>query len=226
MISDNQNKYEIKEVDVRNLKGTKLRTAVLFENQKPLPLLEIEPNNKIKYLGYLQILHDLDYLKNCLIYLYQNVDKQDINFLKKAVWQALIVNYAKCFVKADGRKVKLEPTIVFEKSNNDLLNTHKELMELRHQYVAHSGVNNYEILEVYLALDPTSKNIIKGSYHSFKKVFTAGLENIKKYSLLVEYVWQFVNDKIKTIDDDNIKYLTKTYTVEELLSMAFHVVDK
>ena len=223
---ENQKKYIIKEVEVSNIKGKKLLTAVLFENQKPLPVLEIEPKVKVKYLGYLQIFHDLNYLKSCLIYLYENIDKRDINFLKKVVWQALIINYAKCFIKANGRKVKLESNTVFKNSNDGLLNIHKELMELRHQYVAHSGVSNYERLEVYLALDPTSENIIIGSYHSFKNVFTAGLENIKKYSILVEYVWQYVNKKIKEIDDNNIRNLNKTYAVEELLTNAYYVIDK
>lgn len=83
MEKEKPKRYEIKEGTVKNMKGEKKFCAVLFENGKPLPLIELEPSIKNKYLGYLNIFHDLEFIKSCLIYLYKNYDNNEINFLKK-----------------------------------------------------------------------------------------------------------------------------------------------
>lgn len=225
MEKEKPKQYEIKEGTVKNIKGEKKFCAVLFEDGKPLPLIELEPSIKNKYLGYLNIFHDLEFIKSCLIYLYKNYDNNEINFLKKNIWQSFIINYGKCFVTAKGRKVKLEPNNIFRKGNKDLLKIHNELMELRHQYIAHSGINSNEMLEVFLALDLTNEKIIKGFYHSIKKVFTAGQENMKNYSILIEHLWQYVNNKIKEIDDKYQKQLVDTNTVENIITKAYYFDD-
>lgn len=225
MEKERPKQYVIKESTVKNIKGEKKFCAVLFEDGKPFPLIEIEPSTKYKYLGYLNIFHDLEFIKSCLIYLYKNFDNEEINFLKKSIWQSFIITYGKCFVNAKGRKIKLEPNSVFKKANKDLLRIHDELMELRHQYIAHSGINAYETLEVFLALDITNEKIIKGFYHSFKKVFTAGKENIKKYSILIEHIWQYVNNKVKEIDDKYQKHIIDTNTVENIITKAYYFDD-
>ena len=220
MTKENPKQYIIKECTVKNLSGKNKMAAVLFENQKALPLIEIEATIRNKYIGYLQIFQDLEFIKECLIYLNNNFEKEDINFLKESVWISLIINYAKCFVHAQGRKIKLEPNVIFK--NKDLLEIHNEIMDLRHQYIAHSGINSYEIPDVYLALDITNENIIKGFYFSFKKAFTSGKDKIKNYSILVEHVWQFVDNKIKTIDDKYREQLLKTNTIEEIIKKAYY----
>lgn len=58
-----------------------------------------------------------------------------------ALWQQSLMAYARIFSNSDDGFSKLEPSI-FIKSKKDE-NLHKELMEIRHSFLAHRGLNTF-----------------------------------------------------------------------------------
>ncbi|MDN3640779.1 hypothetical protein QWY82_18415 [Simiduia curdlanivorans] len=70
----------------------------------------------------------------------------------KAFYISGIVTYGKCFAKADGRRVKLEYKEIFREDEKELRKLHLELMDQRHQYVAHGGKTRYEKVNTILVL--------------------------------------------------------------------------
>ncbi|EPN8550553.1 hypothetical protein AB6D65_18480 [Vibrio alginolyticus] len=72
----------------------------------------------------------------------------------KSLYISLVVTYGKCFTQAKGRKVKLELSEMFSKEEIELKELHLELMEQRHQYVAHAGVTLHEKAQAILILHP------------------------------------------------------------------------
>ena len=72
----------------------------------------------------------------------------------KSLYISLVVTYGKCFTQAKGRKVKLELSEMFKKEDTVLKELHLELMEQRHQYVAHAGVTLHEKAQAILVLHP------------------------------------------------------------------------
>lgn len=78
-----------------------------------------------KLSGLSQIMHDLMHAKELMI-LISNVNNDNIKY---SLWLSSVVTYAKCFVSAEGRRIKLEEEQV-RKFNPDALNFHKELIDL------------------------------------------------------------------------------------------------
>ncbi len=73
--------------------------------------------------------------------------------VKASMFKAFIIQYAKCFTKPWGRVAKLEADSVFD-SQQDLLEIHKEVMEMRHNYIAHAGTGKYDYGAMVLYLNP------------------------------------------------------------------------
>jgi len=115
----------------------------------PFPFIEIEPKFKSQFLGYIQIFYDLQFVNKCLVYLSQIYNISELDFIKQTVWESFIIKYAKCFTKAEGRKVKLEAKDLF-KNNSVQMEIHHELMELRHQHIAHGGNSKNEFIDSFL----------------------------------------------------------------------------
>ena len=99
--------------------------------------------------GLSQIMHDLEHAKE-LMNLIDTIESSEIGY---SLWMAAIVTYGKCFASAKGRRIKLEIEHV-RKFNPDAVNYHNALIELRNEYFAHAGSNDYELSNVGIILAP------------------------------------------------------------------------
>jgi hypothetical protein len=112
----------------------------------------------------------------------------------KALYISGVVTYGKCFTKADGRRVKLEYKDLF-KDEEKYEKLHLELMEQRHQYIAHGGKTKYEKVQPILVLHPDSESnqeptLMTESFHvdGFSK------EDFEEYLSLAEAVDKKLNE--------------------------------
>lgn len=117
----------------------------------------------------------------------------------KALTRAIAITYGKCFTVAGGRKIKLDENIVSEKNRQ----AHKDIMEMRHQYVAHAGVTEHESCKCVLLLPPAIK-FYKGQT-VFPGHFTELYQTITPVFLvtdcksLIEEVQLKVKDKLEKL---------------------------
>jgi hypothetical protein len=216
------NKYSMTETSAINCEGEEIYAPVLIENSKALPFLKIQPKFKIQFLGYIQIFYDLEFVKQCLSYLSKIYDKNEYDFLKQTIWESLIIKYGKCFARADGRKIKLEPKVVF-KDHPSFLEIHNEIIDLRHQHIAHAGNSKNELIDAYFALHHDKNKPPVGIYHQIKRAFSADLENIKKYYPVVDSLSKYVYTKIFKLQITYQKKLLETDSIDDLYKKSFKI---
>jgi hypothetical protein len=77
-------------------------------------------------------------------------DRKRFNVVK-GLYVASVAFYAKCFTQCEGRRAQLNRTNLDE----DYRELHDEIMRQRHNYVAHSGADRFEEVQIALVLAPT-----------------------------------------------------------------------
>ena len=132
--------------------------------------------------------------------------KQVLNFvsackldLPDIIYPALIYSmvglYGKCFTDASHSEYpKLEPNDVF-KDNDHFLSVHTEIMELRHQFLAHRG-NIYANQALLLFYNPDDKITPNGVKYVGRKLTRLSDESIVSKEELIKFLLKSVNNKI------------------------------
>jgi hypothetical protein len=105
--------------------------------------------------AYHSIQSDLLETQAMIFYLKSNPDAPGV--VKASMFKAFVTQYSKCFTKAWGRGAKLEAKSVFE-SEEDLLETHKDVMEMRNNYIVHAGTGKYDNGAMIIYLNSDSGN--------------------------------------------------------------------
>tara|TARA_R110002110_G_scaffold404932_1_gene623691 strand:- start:5309 stop:5776 length:468 start_codon:yes stop_codon:yes gene_type:complete len=78
---------------------------------------------------------------------YVNVTKDDGSMiLIKALMRSIVVTYGMCFVSAEGTKIKLVKNIVLDEH----MDAHKQLIEMRQQYVSRAGQGYETCIIIYV----------------------------------------------------------------------------
>ncbi|PKG36912.1 hypothetical protein, partial [Psychromonas sp. Urea-02u-13] len=123
------------------------------------------------YAAYGLILKDLEFVKRAFNLAMREIsgskpesvgsklhysELSDVTDMIEAFYLSAIISYGKCFTVGKGRKIKLEASDIF-KSNNHLKKIHDELINQRHNYVAHAGNTTYEAWQSIVLLDPMNK---------------------------------------------------------------------
>ncbi len=75
------------------------------------------------------------------------------NIVLKGLMKAIVITYGKCFSRADGRKIKLSRKDIPKEYEI----VHEDLINMRNQYVAHSGKTNLERCKFVFLLPPEKK---------------------------------------------------------------------
>ncbi len=136
--------------------------------------------------------------------------------VKASMFKAFIIQYAKCFTKPLGRVAKLEADSVFD-SQQDLLEIHKDVMEMRNNYIAHAGSGKYDhgAMVLYLNPDPGTPSIER-IIHADLKFMDHSLK-LPGYEKACQRALEYVNFKIeklapsynKEVDSMDLKELYK-----------------
>lgn len=136
--------------------------------------------------------------------------------LLKSLYISSIVTYGKCFVQAQGRRVKLEHKDVFSQRDS-FEKQHLEIMEQRHQYIAHAGNTNHEHSKAVLIISPNNQTFFNAeathisSYHS---------DFFEEFISLAKAVHDYVNDTFQKKQDSFYIKEIKDKPIEELLDGA------
>lgn len=165
-----------------------------------------------KFVGYCSMREDLlltlEYIKVLKTY----PDK----VIKSALSYSLIALYGKCFTDASKNNYpKLEPDHLL-KDDQANLDTHKFLIELRHQFIAHRGKTESEVGIAYLAVpkkDSLEKSQVRFSQLKLTSFLEIDLDRIEK---LIVFLLEKIMEKIQATGQEVHNTMLKAFTTEEL----------
>lgn len=153
--------------------------------------------------AYFSIQSDLMETQAMILYLKDNPVIPGV--VKASMFKAIIIQYAKCFTKAWGRAAKLEAKSVFH-SQEDHLEIHDEVMEMRNNYIAHAGKGKYDYGAMVMYLNPdTDKPGIGRIIHADLKFLDHSLK-LSGYDKICQTALEYVDSKMEK--------LSTAYTIE------------
>ncbi|MCH1920956.1 hypothetical protein L9G15_16140 [Shewanella sp. A3A] len=111
------------------------------------------------------------------------------------LYKAFIITYGKCFVGGKERGVSLDAKKVF-KDDKEMLQKHREIIELRNRYVAHSDSAICEMSEVYIVSSGDQHELFVPTQKYSHPIGSSlvGDEN------LVIYVYEHVYEEISKVE--------------------------
>lgn len=127
---DSENKLASHEV---TWKGDKVNTV------------NLDTKESKKYMGYELIKKDLVRViewSKINIKLFESIESQETKQIMSSLLVSIVITYWKCFAQTEGReRVQLDENCV---KNSMYEKMHFELKKIRHNYIAHSGIDNFE----------------------------------------------------------------------------------
>ncbi len=170
--------------------------AISLESNQLCPYVVLEDKHFKTLSSYHLIRNDLEFAHNALNSLSKLNNTTD-EIIKKSLWFASSISYAKCFTQAKGRGLKLEGAQVFKDADKSLSDSHTLIMSERHNYIAHAGNSGYENSKTMLALSPNVGNKERfGLYHTMGLVLALPEERISKNVQLIEHVLKHIEMKL------------------------------
>ncbi|MBI1768195.1 MAG: hypothetical protein HYR67_07455 [Bacteroidetes bacterium] len=161
-------------------------------------------------LNYQSIRHDLIFIKEATTKLMTpDLDQTTM----ASLWHTVIALYGKCFVSS-GHSTKLESNNCFSRQNEMFLKTHNELMDLRHNFVAHRGRTIHEFAIAYIKIDPF-KNDSEVKIEQLKRN-KPDIGELEKYIQLFDHLITVTEDKIRTVGHKVVKKLFSTTNPNQL----------
>lgn len=134
-------------------------------------------------------------------------------------WHSAVLAYGRCFVSADGRGTKLESTHVQELGKNQTT-LHNKIMELRNQYIAHSGKNEQQRVVVALPITGAKADLrIEQVVYQKVTEISPGHQHFQKFRQLAMELATAV-DKLLVKAEDALLAEYRTFPPKSLLSAA------
>ena len=195
---------------------------VMGSDNAPVPVMLVKTPQAKRYSSYRLIQKDLLHVRSAL----SELNKADV--LKDVVRQALtasaVVSYSKCFVASNGRGIKLE-TVALKYCSDTEKATHTEIMTMRNQYIAHSGMGPYERNPVIMYERQTENDSDPFTFSTYDNLIyiTSFDSRIASFEGLIENLLKFVNEKISNAWTDMMQNLSDTITKEKFDAFALRV---
>jgi len=181
--------------------------------------------------AYHSIQGDLLEAQAMILYLQNNPGLPPV--VKSSMFKAFIIQYGKCFTTAWGRKVMMNADKVY-KEQKELSNIHNDVMEMRHNYIAHAGESKYDYGAMVIYLNPSLDNpLIIGTIYSDSKFLDHSLK-ISGYQKLCHWALDYVGKTLEKLGPkfdkelealDINKLYTKSKTPERKDWIMRHDVD-
>ncbi len=120
----------------------------------------------------------------------------DIQTIQKSLLFSMIVSYAKCFTRAEGRGIKLESKDALIYADENLKKFHREVMEMRHNYIAHGGTTAHESTPITAILSPVleNKQLLSVEINGLNLVNDDS--RLGAYLTLFQAVYSYVKEKV------------------------------
>ncbi|WP_122302830.1 hypothetical protein [Pseudomonas amygdali] len=123
--------------------------------------------------------------------------------LTRNLYISALIGYSKCFTSADhGRKYKLQEKQIKKYYSKEELTTHREILRLRHAWVAHGGSSENEDAHALLIKHPINNSSLLYVGANIKHLpDSSSLEKIKDATLkLLEFCITIRNEKHEELD--------------------------
>jgi len=129
------------------------------------------------------------------------------DIITKGLLKAAVINYAKAFSNDKGRMTQLQKS----KLPSSLHYFHDELLNMRHEYVAHGGISEYESGQMIVAYPPRNR------LHKSSKIISIRETNIR------QLIWHGNNKA-----DDLLNLIKKAHglSVEEVIRRENLLTDE
>lgn len=136
-------------------------------------------------------------LSSCWEYLCLMTNDND-SLIQSALYKALVVTYAKCFVSGKERGLSLKDKEVFKNADCNMLNSHQSIMETRHKFVAHSDSGAAHQAEICVIYPPHGHQMLKPHVVSAtaEYQFPTG-KSMEAYIHTVSFVMDYVTQRIQ-----------------------------
>lgn len=160
--------------------------------------------------AYQSMRGDLLLCKNCITELF---DDKNNDIVKSSLFYTIITLYGKCFTDATSSKsAKLELSDFNEKK--ELIPYHKEIMDMRHNFVAHRGSSEHEIGVAYLSLGVSDLTRQVRVSQIKRKSFDN--EKIDKYIELLDFLISVVEEKYRKGGERLWNHMLNEYTPNQI----------
>lgn len=201
--------WKIREIIEPEVDSVKRHTQYFYK-RKRAPRIELRGKIAKQLAGYALIEKDLRSVATWLneiekLHSRKNIDKtvqiaadREVFNLIKGLYVAALTFYGKCFTQCEGRRVKLQKSIIDEK----YLEMHDEVMSMRHNFAAHSGADSFEEVKIALVLYP-NKNFEKLPmiYRELTQADFRDSRDDETFLQLVGHVRSKVIDKARQIEE-------------------------
>lgn len=171
-----------------------------------------------KFIAYCAMREDL---KKTLEYI--KLLRTDLDpVIKSALTYSLIALYGKCYTDASKNNFpKLEPKNLF-KDDNQLIEVHNFLMDLRHQFIAHRGDTESEIGVSYMVIP--KKEGVEQSQVQFSQVKLNAFspEELDKIETLISYTIGYLEQVIQKNGQKVYEAFFDMFTPEQIVLMLMN----
>jgi len=155
------------------------------------------------------ILIDLNSAEDCLKILIKSDKKTQVcSIIQQSLYTHAVVAYCKCFIssKQGLKKINID---------NKFLDIHKELLNTRHEYVAHAGNSQEFQIKPYVWLNPNlnDKKIIGISCISLSTI-SPDKEKSEKFLKLVDSIKKEILERKQKTEIALEKYLLNEYSID------------
>lgn len=147
-----------------------------------------------------------------------NPETQPDEIIESSLWYSTIIQYGHCYTENKGGHSRLEVNEIFtlpaDQTHKD---THDEIMDLRHSFIAHRDDTEYEQAVVVMQVpkaggdDETIGFKIKAA-----KTFSPSIESLNKYIQLFDFLLPKIGDKIQKQADKTRDGLFKNLDAEHI----------
>jgi len=167
-----------------------------------------------KLASYMLIQGDILFVKDLVSEIITAKTKREDErntIIEASLWYSLIVTYGKCFTQNDIGYSKLEEKDCFGEDELGLIEIHKNIMNLRHSFIAHRGDTENETAIVFIKIP---KNEPVGNLTEFKisstKSVSPSIEKLNDYLELFNHLLKILDNKIqKQTEKINLNFLNE-----------------
>jgi len=157
--------------------------------------------------GWMLVKNDLEFSKTSFEALLSLIDNKEQEIIQQSLFFSGVIKYAKCFVSAEGRRVKLMIRNILKNNNDEKIKIHNELIDLRHNFVAHAGESDKERMKTVLILNPDKSNQNIENLRTVCMFLGMPSENmLKRYINLINIVLKeidpSINEKEKALNKE------------------------
>ncbi len=186
------------------------------------PYVEVSGQIARRFVGYETIKKDLEICHKIFVEIVNTEDRNP--YIQNALWESFITKYGRCFVSSDGRGIKLERKNIFKGENAYLAEAHDSLIHKRHNFSAHAGNSEDDIVSGRLALLPPQKGReLVAFYIARDFALRSNEDQTKKYLILLDHVVKYV-DNLLTPIYKKIKEEYASKDIDELYEQSKYII--